>query len=492
MSSIQVSKETIQNELWHRGQISWILYPHQRPIYAKIREVLDSDDPDMNSFVIDCARQFGKSFTEFLIAVEDCLRTPDWTVVFIGPLKSQVNEIINGKTYGTIFKTCPQDLIPTFKDSALNFPNGSRIRLAGTDNHNYESLRGGTANTIFLDEAGFMANLEDGVLPTVEPMTKTTGGKVIFSSTPPESIDHDYHEVLRYHEECGLIATFTIWDDKSLTERQLQKIISQCKGRDTTKFKREYECKRISDSSRSVIPALGREDVKDFLLKDTRYKDHPYYMHWKRYVVADWGGRDKTAIIFGHYNYKTKQAIIESHLDLDGDKITAGRIAKDIKDMTKKLWNDEGDISYFCDNNNILIQNEMIQRYKLNFIPTTKARLKEQMVEKVKDWVEEERVWFSPNTNPSDVDPNGAEFVLKCCISAHWAKSGDEFARSKVYGHYDALAAIIYFIRNIDEHTDPLPRTHIDTFYMPPQLSKEQVSINAELSQIFYNPRKRL
>lgn len=481
---IAVTKSAIINELWMRGEISFILYPHQRPIYKRIREVLVSEDPDMNSFVIDCARQFGKSFTEFLIAVEDCLRTPDWTVVFIAPLKSQVNEIINGKTYGTIFKTCPKQLLPNYKDSALIFPNGSRIRMAGTDNHNYENLRGGTANTIFLDEAGFMANLEDGVLSTVEPMTKTTGGKVIFSSTPPESIDHDYYDVLRYHEEAGLISTFTIWDDKSLTEKQLQKIISQCKGKDTTRFKREYECKRISDSSRSVIPQLSNEDAPNLLLTHKNFKQHDLYKYWKRYVVADWGGRDKTAILFAHYNFKSKQVIVEDHLDLNGDNITAGRIAQSIKDKTLALWNDEGDINYFCDNNNILIQNEMTIKYKLPFVETTKGKLKAQMVETVKDWIYDERCFFTEE----------AKFAFDCIRSAYWSKQGDEFARSKIYGHFDHLAAFVYLIRNIDEYTDPVPRNlNVNRFtqYVPIEVTQEHKGVVKELMSVFYNPNKR-
>ncbi len=483
MTAIKVTRDDLQKELWHRGELSWLLYPHQRPIYNKIRQVLASEDPNMNSFVIDCARQFGKSFTEFLIAVEDCLRNPGWTVVFIGPLKSQVNEIINGKTYGTIFKTCPKALIPNFKESALNFPNGSRIRLAGTDNHNYESLRGGTANTIFLDEAGYMANLEDGVLPTVEPMTKTTGGKVIFSSTPPESIDHDYYETLRYHEEQGLIATYTIWDDKSLTERQLEKIISQCKGRDTTKFKREYECKRISDSSRSVVPQLSNENPPDLLLKDTKYRENELYKYWKKYVVADWGGRDKTAILFSHYNSRTKKVIVEDHLDLNGSDITAGKIAEGIKLKIKELWDDQSDIDFWCDNNNVLIQNEMIIKYKLPFVETTKGKLKSQMVEKVKDWVYDDRIYFSDK----------AKFVLDCMKSAHWAKSGDEFARSKVFGHYDAMAAMVYLIRNIDEYYDRIPRNVVDRFthYIPKDVSKQQTGMIKELMNIFHNPNKQ-
>ncbi len=478
---MKTTKSEVVKELWYRGELSWLLYKHQRPIYNKIREVIASTDPDVNSFVIDCARQFGKSFTEFLISVEECIRQPNKTIVFIGPLKSQVNEIINGKTFGTIFATAPKDLVPVLKDSALVFSNGSRIRLAGTDNHNYENLRGGAADLIFLDEAGFMSDLEDGVLPTVEPMTKTTKGKVIFSSTPPESLDHDYHDVLRYHEEAQLIATFTIWDDKTLSEKDLKRIISQCKGKDTIKFKREYECQRIADSSRQVIPGFSIERQELFRIKDTSYRDSEFYPYWKKYVVADWGGKDKTAIVFAHYNFRTKLVIVEDHLDLNGEDVTPGVIARKIAEKTSQLWQGKHDITYYCDNNMPLLQQDMNITYRLPFVATSKGRL-DQMVEKVKDWEYDERIRFSPD----------AEVVLKSTAAAHWNKSRDEFARSKVYGHYDHCAALIYLVRNVDEVSDPIPVLHgRDPYkqFIDPALTKQLAGQYQELANIF-NPRK--
>ena len=478
---MKTTREDVIKELWYRGELSWLLYPHQRPIYKKIREVLNSDDPESNSFVIDCSRQYGKSFTMTLIAVEDCLRNKNWTNVFIGPLKSQVNEIINGKTFGAIFGTAPKELIPAHKDSALVFANGSRIRLAGTDNKNYENLRGGAANTIFLDEAGFMSDLEEGVLPTVEPMTKTTGGKVIYASTPPESLDHDYYETLRYHDEAGLIATYTIWDDKSLTEKQLQKIISQCKGQDTVKFKREYECKRIADASRQVIPNFNPERQEQALLKDQNHRKDPLYKFWTRYVVADWGGRDKTAIIFAYYNYRTKKLVVEDHLDLNGEQITPSIIASKVKEKVNEIWSNGDNVYYYCDSNNPLIQQDLAITHKIPFIATSKGRL-DGMVEKVKDWEYDDRLQFAPT----------AEFVMKCIASAHWNKSRDEFARSKIFGHYDAMAAMVYLVRNVQEHKDPVPQLlNVDhyTMFVPPG-STEHKSKDAMAS--IFNPRKGL
>lgn len=479
---------------WTKGALKWLLYPHQLPIYEKIREVIASDDPALTSFIIDCSRQFGKSFIMFLIAVEECIRKPGTTVVYIGPEKSQVIEIVTGKTFGTIFHTCPKHLVPshrTMEDkdgpilhggTALHFPNGSRIRLAGTDNRNYTSLRGGAADLILLDEAGFMANLTTGVLPTVEPMTKTTGGKVIFASTPPENLDHDYYEVLRDHDERGLISTYTIWDDKSLNERQLEKIIQMCRGRHTTKFRREFECMRIAEADIQVLPELDMEMAKRILIKDRSYKDD-FYKFWDKYVVADWGGRDKTAILFAHYNYRRGKLVIEDHLDLVGHEISSKRIAQEIKSKVALLWAEDERpvIRYICDNNNILLQNDMITMYGLPFVATSKGRLQE-MVQKVRDWVYDERIEFA--------EP--AEFALKSAMSAYFTKSG-EFARSNTFGHFDHTAALVYLVRNVQTSQDPVPlKLGFDPntqFWNPSP--EEQLKARQNLGSVFYNPRAK-
>lgn len=433
---------------WAKGALGFLLKSCQRPIYLKIHEVLASPDPRVNSYVIDAARQFGKSFCMFLVAVELCLRKRRTTQVFIGPLKSQVNEIINGNTYAVIFATCPAALQPTIgPDSSLTFPNGSRIRLAGSDNKNYENLRGGAANTIFIDEAGYLADLTTGVLPTVGPMTKTTGGKVVFASTPPEHLDHDYYEVLADHEEQQLVSTYTIWDDTSLTSQQLEKIVHQCKGRHTTLFQREYECARIADREKQIIPELTKDFAPSLLLSEPpSFDNDDLWPYLQRYVVADWGGKDHTSILFAHYNHLLRAIIIEDHLEFKGSEITTNVIAQETIKKVSALWPGvKVKPRYYCDNNAPLIQQSMV-RAGLPFAPTSKARLVE-MVQKVRNFIEEGRIKFCP----------AAEYVLDCCQAAHWARRAAEFASSKTYGHYDALAAMVYLVRNVDEVQDPVP-----------------------------------
>jgi hypothetical protein len=471
---VKVNPTQIKQELWRRGELAWLLYPHQLPIYRKIREVLASDDPGMTSYVIDCARQFGKSFTELVVCNEECIRNPGSTQVFVAPMKSQANEIIFGNTMNIILADCPPELKPRIGDSAIEYPNGSRIRIAGTDNRNYENLRGGAAHNIFLDEAGFMSNLSDGVLGVVTPMTKTTGGKIIYSSTPPESLDHDYYDILRYHDEAGLISTYTIWDDRTLTERQLQTIINSCRGRDTVKFKREFECMRIADVNKQVVPGFSQESA----ITLENYKDD-FYSHWHRYVVADWGGRDRTALIFAHYNFHTRQVVIEDSLDFEGVQVVPRTIATELRDRVNTLWENRGTIHYICDSNNPILQQDMNITYRLNFLPTSKGSLA-QMVQQVRDWVADGRVAFANTT--------GAQHVIGSMSSAHWNRNRDSFAQSKIYGHYDHTAAMVYLIRNVDEHTDPVPiLRNYDPFtqFNEHVLRPESIHAHQSLNQIF-------
>ena len=478
---VKASKDEVYKELFKRGKLSFILYPHQRPIYNKIQEVLTSVETTDNSHVLNISRQFGKSLTMFLIAVEFCMSKPYQTVVYIAPLKKQVVEIVTENTYRVVFGHASKDQLPTIKDSELLFANGSRIRLAGTDNHNYESLRGGSAHLVILDEAGFMSNLNTGVIPTVLPMLKTTGGKIIYASTPPETLDHDYYEVLREHDESGNISTFTIHDDRSLTQRQLDTIISACKGKNTTVFKREYLCMRVAETTQQVLPELTLE-MADKLRIDKKYKEDDLLQYWDKYIVADWGGKDFTAILFAHYNYHSKKVIIEDQLNLTGSTISSSRIAQSIKDKTRELWPDVNyrkNINYWCDSNNVLIQNDMIIAHGLPFLSTSKDRLAEQMVQKVRDWIYDERILFAPE----------AEFTLQSCMSGWWSKGKDKFATSKIYGHFDHLAAMVYLIRNIDTNNNTLPRlmNGVDpqTHHIDPQYNKNQHNSATALNNIF-------
>lgn len=483
-----MNKAHIIQELWSRGELSWKLYKHQKPIYNKIREVLASTDVEVNSHYLDISRQYGKSFTLFLTAVEECLRYKDHIVCYIAPMKSQALEIVTQRTFNTIFQDCPPNLMPKLSAKAeLEFPNGSRIRISGSDNKHYESLRGGPSNLNILDETGFMDNLLDGVLATTDPMLKTTKGKTLYASTPAATMDHDSEIVYKQHLELDAVTTFTIYDDKSMSDADIQREINKCQGAHTTKFKREYLCEHISDASKQVIGEYTKEKVIESLLPDTDYKLDPLYKYWKKLVVLDWGGIDKTAILFAHYNYHRRTVVIEDHLDLQGKDVHIGQIADSVLRKVEELWKPEEQtdgIAYWCDNNNVIATQDLNINYGIPFVRTSKGPL-EGMVQKVKVWVYENRIKYAP----------AAEFALKSAESAHWSPQRDKFAQSKVYGHYDHTAALVYLIRNIEEYKNPVPvllGVGGTEYFVSPELRRESIAQNSQLSQVFkYNPRTR-
>jgi hypothetical protein len=487
LTTLRCTREELARELWIRGELSWLLKPRQVPIYNAIRSLFDDPDPENSSFVIDCSRQYGKSFTGFLTLVEDAFRNKRITMLFVAQLKSQVNEIITGETYHQIFNNkwlpCPQDLLPKMDGNVMEFSStNSRIKLGGTDNKNYESIRGGAAHRIIFDEAGFHSHLTTGVMPALLPMTTRTNGKALYMSTPPVVLDHDYYNVLRTHEEEGKIITFTIWDDPYLTDEDVQKAVKISGGQETTMFKREYECKRIADTSLQVIPELTPEAYKAVLLDNSEYKYDELYQYWHKYVVADWGGKDFTSVIFGHYNYRERRFITEKRIHFVGTEVSSGVIGKGVKDIVDHLWPKDihKNIRYICDTNNPLIQNTMLIDYKMPFVGVRKYEL-EQMVQKLRNWINDDRMRWDPE----------AVFALKSCQAGYWSKHKDKFAKSEVYGHYDDLAATIYAIISVDERTNPVPvLLNIDPHkqYVSKKMSDESRKNQNQLRNIFRKP----
>jgi hypothetical protein len=71
-----------------------------------------------------------------------------------------------------------------------------------------------------------------------------------------------------------------------------------------------------------------------------------------------------------------------------------------------------------------------------------------------------------------------------------WNKQRTSFARSPDTGHYDAIDALIYFIRNIDFGKNPFPRNYRLGFLGP--ASNVFIKPGAEEPETDYDGFKRL
>ena len=72
------------------------------------------------------------------------------------------------------------------------------------------------------------------------------------------------------------------------------------------------------------------------------------------------------------------------------------------------------------------------------------------MVNKVRIWVQNDRIKIHER----------CQEIIGCLENAIWKENRREFDRSAVFGHYDALAALIYLVRNVNENVNPIPKLH--------------------------------
>lgn len=461
MTTPTLTREQALRLKWERGTLKFLLKPHQLPIYESIWACINDPDDEHTSHVINCSRQFGKSFTELLIATEFCIRVPASIVLFVAPMKSQALEVLTGKTYFTLFDTCPEDLKPKLDNSTVVFPNGSRLRLGGTDNRHYEHLRGGAAHLLILDEAGFMANLDDGVLPALQPMLTTTKGKTLFSSTPPPSLDHPYVDIYRTHAEEDRVSTFTIFENKSLTEGDLLKALKQTgstliKNADgteeplySTRFRREYLAEFVMENTIRLANAWHDHFIRELAPNE-------YHQFHHRYVSMDPGTTDFNATLFGYYDHINRHLHLEAELVLNGNELDSRVLSESIKNIMKDRWGSIKPYRMVADNNNLHLIADLKRIYELPFFGTSKGRLEttkakqdEGMVNKVNTWLREGRISVHPR----------CEQLIGCLRYGIWKEIGEnkrEFAHSKTYGHYDAFAALVYMVRNVDQTTNPV------------------------------------
>ncbi len=405
------------------------------------------------------SRRKGKTYVEMVIAIEFAIRFPNSQIKFGGPYQEQLMESVEF-SIGNIIDDAPDYIKPslTSKDT-LEFPNGSQIKFAGVD-VNAKGLRGGNAHLAFLDEAGFMKDLDGVYKSIIGPQLDTTDGKLIFSSSASESMDHDFFDVVREHREDKNITEMTIYDGNSHTQQQLDEIIERCGGVGSTTFRREYLNQFVTEQDRALCSEWTNIDPETEELKfpyEVLLKHDEFYQYWHKYVVIDPGVNDLTAVTFWYYNFNLGLFQCEDEFTINGPDMTTAIVAQMIKDKIKLLWGhiapqlDQGDVvyRYVADNNNKQLVNDLRITYKLPFNSTDKGEL-DAMVNKVKVMVAKGRILVNPKCIQT----------IGCMRYGVWEKDkrGKLFGHSKVYGHYDAFATVVYACRNLDEYTNPVPR----------------------------------
>ena len=156
---------------------------------------------------------------------------------------------------------------------------------------------------------------------------------------------------------------------------------------------------------------------------------------------------------------------------------------KFLSEKEKKLWGDPSNPdpkSYkppyirVSDNNNLLLLNDLDTLHGLRFIPTRKDN-KEAAVNQVKMKIADCDIIINPR----------CKVLIYHIKNAKWDKNRKSFVRSPDAGHYDALDALIYLVRNIVLGKNPYPKGYNGVSTNTHHIRSEDQDKYQELANIF-------
>lgn len=396
------------------------------------------------------------SFTNCVLAVETCLKTENAIVKYACPQQRMVKTIIK-PMMREILKDCPDHIKPEWReaDKIYSFPNGSEIQLAGTDNGNAENLRGGHANLLICDEAGFMDDLDYVVNSILLPTTDTTDGKLVLTSTPNyKDPDHEFHQSFVFPMEASdRLIKFTVYDSPMVNEKKIEKIIARYPGgKDNPKFRCEYLVEVPRSSEYTVVPEFYT--VKPDIVTN-EIEVPPFY---DPYVSMDVGFKDLTVALFAYYDFMNAKIVILDELVMNGPEMTTDKLADEIRFKEKLRFYDE-DVNeqktpYLrVMDNDLKLINDLSRLHQLQFVPTNKDN-KEAAVNNLRMWIHQKRVIIHPR----------CKHLIYHLENAQWDSKRKQFKHLKdspdgeiLGGHADALDSIIYLCRNVLESKNPYP-----------------------------------
>ena len=386
-----------RHRLWEVGELYWKLQPCQKSMYDFLK------GKQSTLLTLNCSRRIGKTTILMILALEECNKFEKRKVKFIQPEVGMIRKNIIPDLEQLLID-CPAHLRPKFQsqDNKYIFPNGSEIQLVGTDNKNYEKLRGSNADLALIDEAGFCTDLDHIIRYILMPTTLITKGRIILASTTPTDPSHEFVEYMKAAKENGTILVKTILDaiednkdypDAIVNDELLQRQLENTPGgMESDSFKTEFLCQLIYNSDDSVVPEFTPEVESQIA---TPWLRPPYA---DTYVAMDLGFSDNTALLFGYFDFINAVLVIEDEIVIKGKEVTAKFVSELVTLKEKELWRDKltGEVTPAykrISDNNLIFLNDLMLTYNMYFMPTEKHN-KNEYINKLRTMIADRpRFW---------------------------------------------------------------------------------------------------
>lgn len=450
MNLNKLNKREITDELWRRGNLSFLLHSGQKSVYD-----LFHTPSKLKKHVWLLSRRFGKSYALVILALEQCIKYPRSIVKIASPTKDQIEKNMRPlfrDILDDIRGPCPEELKPVWhtKSSIYFFSNGSEIQLAGTDKGNAERLRGGNAHIAMVDEAGSCDDLHNLINSILLPTTLKTKGKIILASTPPSEMDHEFLDFIEEAETRGTLVKKTIEDNPQLTKEEISEAIEEIGGIDSPSCQREYFCKIVKDSKRTVLP----EATEALMAKIV--KEWPKPPHFDAYEAMDLGFNDMTVVLFGYFDFRADKVIIEDEIVVRGEELHLKKLGEQIWTKEEELWTNvmSGEVRRphrRVSDTNLVAINEIRQNThgRVSFTSVNKDD-NDSAINHLRMLLAAQKIIIHPR----------CKTLIQHLLNVKWASNKKTFARSPDDGHYDAVDAIKYFVRSVVYSKNPYPSNY--------------------------------
>ena len=439
--SNELAIKRIQHQLCRNGDLTWCYKEEQLNMEAFVNSC-----PDKLK-ILNVARQTGKTFWTVARTVGRGIRYAKQVMFYASAYLEDLRKFIH-PTYQKVIDLLPDDIKPKRKGSDYVFKNGSTIYVVGVDK-NPNAGRGNTIDMYVVDEAGFVKNLKYLLSSVVYPAMRQSQKKheenpdkypapeIIIPSTPPESPEHYFRELSLKAQKDDHYFLMPI-TETTATEWDMEQYKKECSTE--TDFEREYMCRFVSDDAKAVIPGFSK--VRNSIL--TRYVRPP---HINQHTAGDHGHKDNTGLVFGYFDVYGGKIVIEDSVSLV--RPLTSQIAEAIFKNEKRLFNQYA--TYRPIDSSPQVVADLCSTYNC---VTNKVSLNKKMRDRMLRLRQliDGGILVINDTPGNRLLANEIEYSL-------WKDPTTKltFERSSIYGHYDRLAALGYFIDTIDTSSNPRP-----------------------------------
>jgi hypothetical protein len=410
----------ISHYMWSVGDLEWKLDALQCKISASIDK-----NPDAPKACILSSRQIGKSHWACVYALEFLIRNPGKLARIIAPTLDQANDIVQDILSKIIIDAPPGFLKRRRSEYRWDFHNGSSLRLGGLKRAHVDSNRGGNASLVLYEECGFVDGEEFlyGVNSVLGPQLLRSQGMEIFISSPSEDPEHPLHtQIFPECEEIGTAHRYTVYDSPSINEKMIQDAIARCGGIDSEAFKREYLAQIIRPQSLVVVPTFDEsKHTRSSIVPNVGIFDY----------TVDWGGvRDLTALIVHYYDELLDvDYVIHEHIwppNTPTSEIVRGmRLIEDRYPVSTRTIDAPGQL-----------QVDLINDFDFEFKTPIKT-----------DWKASINNLVSRFFCEKIIVSTECPFLIKSLKNGRLNKIKTDFERTSSLGHCDAIAALMYSVR---------------------------------------------